>query len=218
MFAKTGIALSAICIVALFNLSCGRVEDSEPIHTSRMQILFEDNFENALKPDWSWLREDPTGWRVRERALEIRIEPGHAHTVTNALVLDAPDRTVHRQYAVYVTVTMDELTEQYEQAGITWYNDSQPVFKLVKEIVNGKLVIIPGMVPMEEPTVRLRLVIDGNQWKAQYQPNAQGPFITADTGQLPEPANDQVSIQCYHGPAHTERWVRFENFRIQRRL
>ena len=40
-------------------------------------------------------------------------------------------------------------------------------------------------------------------------------FQTAATGELPPPNNDQVSIQCYHGPPDEEHWIRFEQFSIK---
>ncbi|MDI6451042.1 hypothetical protein [Anaerobaca lacustris] len=177
--------------------------------------MFEDRFEGKLAHGWTWLRENPGAWRVRDGALEIRIEPGNAQTVINALVRQAPDRR-EGKYAVEVTVTMVHLTQQYEQAGITWYTDGKPVFKLVKELVDGELRIIPGHKPMDAETVQLRLVVDGEQWTAQYRPGATGEFLTAAEGTLPPPGDDQVSIQGYHGPPDAERWVRFENFRILR--
>jgi len=179
------------------------------------QILFEDRFEGRLADGWTWLRENPGAWRLRDGGLEIRIEPGHAQTVKNALVRPAPDRRAGT-YAFEVTVTMVHLTQQYEQAGITWYTDGKPVFKLVKELVDGELRIIPGHKPMDAETVQLRLVVDGEQWIAQYRPDAKGEFLTAAEGTLPPPGDDQVSIQGYHGPPDAERWVRFEDFRILR--
>ena len=38
----------------------------------------------------------------------------------------------------------------------------------------------------------------------------------AITGELPEPDSDQVSVQCYHGPADTSHWIRFDDFRIRK--
>lgn len=178
-------------------------------------VLFADRFEGQLAEGWTWLRENPGAWRLREGGLEIRIEPGHAQTVKNALVRPAPDRRAGR-YAFEVTVTMAHLTQQYEQAGITWYADGKPVFKLVKELVDGELRIIPGHIPMDAETVQLRLIVDGEQWIAQYRPDAEGEFLTAAEGTLPPPGDDQVSVQGYHGPPDAERWVRFENFRILR--
>ena len=179
------------------------------------QVVFEDRFKGEPAQGWTWLRENPGAWRVRDGALEIRIEPGNAQTVKNALVRQAPDRR-EGKYAFELTVTMAHLTQQYEQAGITWYTDGKPVFKLVKELVDGELRIIPGHKPMDAETVQLRLVVDGEQWTAQYRPGATGEFLTAAEGTLPGPGDDQVSIQGYHGPPEVEHWVRFENFRILR--
>ena len=179
-------------------------------------VLFEENFDGKLDNGWSWLRENPSARRIREGALEIRNEPGAAHNVKNALVRSAPDRSGGK-FAIDVTVkNHTKPTQQYEQAGITWYNDGKPVFKLVKELVDGQLMIIPGRKPMTSEMVQLRLIVTSDSFIAQYRPNAEGEFQTAATGKLPAPRNDQVSIQCYHGPTDAEHWIRFDNFRISR--
>ena len=118
-----------------------------------------------------------------------------------------------------VEVTVSNHTvpkQQYEQAGITWYSGGKPVFKLVKELVNGQLMIIPGRKKMEVETVQLRLVVNGDNYTAQYRPDGKGSFQTAASGKLPPANNDQVSIQCYNGPPNAEHWIRFDDFRILR--
>ncbi len=180
--------------------------------SGQQAILFEERFNGNMDAGWSWLRENSSTWRLREGALEIRVEPGVAPTVKNALVRPAPDRS-RGKFAIDVTVTnTTEPTQQYEQAGITWYNDSKPAFKLVKELVDGELMIIPGRKPMASKTVQLRLIVSGENFIAQFRPNADGEFQTAETGKLPAPRNDQVSIQCYNGPADAEHWIRFDDF------
>jgi len=184
--------------------------------SKQQTIIFEESFDEKLDNGWSWLRENPSAWRLRDGALGIRNEPGAAHNVKNALLRQAPDRSGGK-FAIDVTVnSTTKPTQQYEQAGITWYNDGKPVFKLVKELVDGKLMIIPGRKPMTSKKVQLRLIVTSNSFIAQYRPNAEGEFQTAETGKLPAPRNDQVSIQCYHGPEDTEHWIRFDNFRISR--
>ena len=105
--------------------------------------------------------------------------------------------------------------QQYEQAGITWYTGGKPVFKEVKELIDGELYIIPGKPPMPTKSVRLRLVVNTHSWEAQYRLEGAAEFQTAATGELPPPNNDQVSTQCYHGPPDEEHWIRFEHFSIK---
>lgn len=180
------------------------------------EVLFTDTFDTQLGPGWAWLREDRTAWRLREGALEIRVQPGDALTVRNALVRPAPDRTQGR-FAIEVTVTnLRRPVRQYEQAGITWYCGGKPVFKLVKELVDGQLMIIPGRCPITNDTVQLRLIVTANTYTAQFRPDGHGAFQTAASGQLPPPNHDQLSLQCYHGPPDAEHWIRFDDFRVLR--
>lgn len=178
------------------------------------EVIFQDTFTGRLGEGWYWLRENPGYWRFGEKGLEIRIEPGVATTVKNALVRPAPNRA-EGTFAIEVTVNnLSPLTNQYEQAGITWYVDGKPVFKLVKELVDGVVCIIPGKKPVPDKPVRLRLVVSRDRFVAQYRPEGAEEFLVAAEGALPPPSNDEVSIQGYHGPADAEHWVRFEDFRI----
>ena len=69
---------------------------------------------------------------------------------------------------------------------------------------------------MPTKSVQLRPLVTADTWEAQYCPQGGTEFLTAATGELPPPANDQVSTQCYNGPADEDHWIRFENFRIKR--
>jgi len=181
---------------------------------NQQTVIFEDRFDKEPAAGWKWLRENPQTWRTKQGALEIRVEPGVARTVKNALVRRAPDRS-RGKFAIDVTVTnTTKPTRQYEQAGITWYSSGKPVFKLVKELVDGQLMIIPGRKPMASETVQLRLIVTAGNFIAQFRPDATGEFQTAATGKLPAPGDDQVSIQCYNGPANADHWIRFDDFRI----
>ena len=197
----------ALSVVALLMVAAWAVAE-EP------RVLFEDRFEKKLGDGWSWLRENPDTWRIQEDALEIRVEPGNAETVKNALRRAAPDRAKGK-FAVEVTITFTgDPTQQYEQAGITWYQEDKPVFKLVHERIDGELWIIPGRKPAPEKTVQLRLIVDGRKWTAQFRPDAKGEFQTAAEGELPPPGKDIISLQCYQGPSDSAHWIRFDDFRI----
>ncbi len=191
--------------VLMFNL---------PLSAAEPRLVFEDHFEGKPAEGWTWLRENPKAWRIQDNALEIRVEPGVAGTVKNALLRKAPDRS-RGKFAIEVTITSNtKPTNQYEQAGLTWYHNGRPVLKLVKELVSGKLLIIPGGKPMASKTVQLRLIVTADGFTAQFRPDAKGEFQTAATGRLPAPGKDQISIQCYNGPPQAEHWIRFDDFRI----
>ncbi len=178
------------------------------------KLLFEDSFQGKLGDGWSWLRENKDAWRIKDNALEIRVEPGVANTVKNALQRKAPDRSKTR-YAVEVTITFTaDPTRQYEQAGITWYHEQKPVFKLVHERIDGDLWIIPGRKPAPKKTVQLRLIVDGRKRIAQFREDLKAEFQTVAEGELPPPGDDMISLQCYNGPTDAEHWIRFDDFRI----
>jgi hypothetical protein len=183
---------------------------------SNEQIIFQDIFDGALDSDWSWLRENSDDWRIQNSGLEICVRPGVKDTVQNALLRPSPDRS-EGTYAIEITITNHtHPTQQYEQAGITLYHNGEPVFKEVKERIDGDLYIIPGKKPMPTQSVRLRLIVTANSWRAQYRPEGETEFQTAAEGELPPPGDDQVSIQCYNGPDEGDHWIRFSDFCIKR--
>ena len=61
------------------------------------EVLFQDDFKGQLGSGWSWMREHREAWRVTERGLEVRIEPGNMwgpqNSARNLLVRPGPDST-----------------------------------------------------------------------------------------------------------------------------
>ena len=134
---------------------------------------------------WTWLREHPEAWRIKDGASEIRVEPGVAARSRTPWSAPAPDRR-QGKFAIEVTVTnLTKPTQQYEQAGHHLVHDGKPVFKLVKELIDGELFIIPGKKPMAAESVQLRLIVTADSWTAQFRPDGQGEFQTAADGQAP---------------------------------
>jgi hypothetical protein len=184
------------------------------VRAAEPEVVFEDPLKGKLAAGWDWLRENPKAWRHSPKGLEVRVEPGKADTVKNALVRPAPDRA-RGKYAIEVTVEFTAPpSEQYEQAGLTWYQGSKPAFKLVHEHIDGKTYIIPGKTPTDTRLVQLRLVVTPHEYRAQFRPDAKGEFRTAASGKLAAGADEKISIQCYNGPAGAEHWMRFADFRI----
>jgi regulation of enolase protein 1 (concanavalin A-like superfamily) len=196
------------------------------------KILLADDFQGKLAEGWSWLREDPSAWRVTERGLEVRVQPGNmwgpANNARNVLVRPVPDPTKDE---VEVGLTVENRpTEQYEQVDLVWYYSDSFMVKLGQEMVDGKLSIVMGreegdrtrtiaIVPLATAVVRLRLAVSGNRIQGQFRPGNQGEWQTAGTCDLPVPPQGKahVSVQCYQGPANTERWAKLTEFRLVRR-
>jgi hypothetical protein len=196
-------------------LMLGFLLGSQPrVPDAQTEVFFEDPLHGKLGMGWEWLRENPKTWRHSPKGLEIRVEPGLADTVKNALVRKAPNRST-RKYAIEVTVeSTSPPTQQYEQAGLTWYQGSKPVFKLVHEFIDGKTYVIPGKKLTDTQRIQLRLIVSKDQFVAQFRLGAKGEFQTAASGKLAAGSDEKVSIQCYQGPAGSEHWMRFSDFRI----
>jgi hypothetical protein len=191
-----------------------RVWQKAPAREAERPVVFEDALTGKLAGGWEWLRENPKAWRHSDKGLEVRVEPGLAGTVKNALQRTAPDRS-QGKYAIEVTVAFTAPpSQQYEQAGLTWYQGDRPALKLVHEFIGGKTYVIPGKKPTDTQLIQLRLIVSKEEYVAQFRPGAKGEFQTAETGKLSPGANENVSIQCYNGPPAAEHWIRFSDFKV----
>ena len=192
-------------------------------------ILFRGDFKGRLGEGWSWRREDPKAWRVTERGLEVRLQPGNLwgppNNAKNVLVRDAPD-PVKGEVEVSVSVT-NQPTEQYEQVDLVWYYDDSHMVKLGQELVDGKLSIVMGreeadktrtiaILPLKSFSVRLRLTVAGDRILGEFRtPDAEN-WQKAGECNLPAHGAPRVSLQFYQGPANAEHWARVTDFVIRR--
>ena len=85
------------------------------------EVLFQDDFNGKLGEGWSWVREHRDAWRVTERGLEVRIEPGNMwgpqNDARNRLVRPAPGAT---QDEIEASVSVEnQPTNQYEQGSVS---------------------------------------------------------------------------------------------------
>jgi hypothetical protein len=197
-----------------FLVLCLLLGSQQLVQSADPKLIFEDALKEKLGTGWDWLRENPKTWRHSPLGLEIRVEPGLAGTVKNALVRNAPDRS-QGKCAIEVTVEFTSPpSQQYEQAELTWYHGNKSVFKLVHEHIDGKSYVIPGKKLVEDRLIELRLVVTKDQFIAQFRPGAKGEFETAASGKLATGSDEKVSIQCYNGPSNDAHWIRLSDFRI----
>jgi len=189
--------------------------------------LFRDDFKGQLTEGWSWVREDKSGWRVTERGLEIRIQPGNmwgpANNASNVLVRPLSTAT---NAVIEIAVTIENRpTEQYEQADLVWYYDDSHMVKLGRELVDGKLSIVMGreekdktstmaIIPIQSAVVHLRFIAKGNSIRGEYRLGDEKDWQAAGECDLPVSGSPKASLQVYQGPTTVERWARFTEFRI----
>ena len=196
------------------------------------EVIFEDHFNGRLGEGWSWVRETPGAWRIRDGALEFRILPGNlwggANDARNVLVRTAPDPAGDE---IEITVKVEnQPTGQYEQVNVAWYYDDSHMVKLGREIVDGPVCLVMGREERDQcrtiaqPPVaggwyRLRLIVSGNRIRGLCLPEGATKWIEAGSCDLPVPAGGKakISLHSYNGVADREHWARLTEFRVVRR-
>lgn len=193
------------------------------------EAIFNDSFQAPLSPGWYWVREDRNAWRLTDRGLEVRVQPGNmwgsANNAKNVLARPAPDPAAGR---VEVTVTVENRpTEQYEQVNLVWYYDDSHMVKLGQELVDGQLSIVMGreegdrtrtiaIIPIRADRVSLRFGVEGTRISGQFRSAGETEWKDAGGCELPVRGEPKISLQTYQGPATVERWARFSEFQVRR--
>ena len=195
------------------------------------ESLFRDDFNGRLGEAWSWIREHREAWRVSERGLEVRVEPGNMwgpqNDARNVLVRPAPDPA---QGEIEVSVNVENKpTRQYEQVDLVWYYDDRNMVKLGLELVDGKLSLVMGreendrtrtvaVVPVESTSVRLRFFVKNDQIRGQFRATEAQDWREIGVCSLPAPANQKakISLQFYQGLEKDGHWARMNRFQVLR--
>jgi regulation of enolase protein 1 (concanavalin A-like superfamily) len=191
------------------------------------ELPFQEDFAGKLDQGWSWVRADPQSWRVTQRGLEVRIQPGNlwgtANNAKNVLVRPAP---AQEPIEISVNVT-NQPTAQYEQVDLVWYYDDSHMVKLGQELVDGKLSIVMGreeadktrtiaILPLTSGSVRLRLLVSGERIRGQFRTPDSDTWREVGECDLPKHGPPKISLQCYQGPTDAEHWARFTEFSVRR--
>lgn len=211
--------LIAFMVVALVTLT--------PLLAFAETVLFADSFEGKLDTGWSWVRENKEAWRVTEKGLQIRIEPGNMwggkNDAKNVLVRALPPIP---EDGIAVTVTVaNKPTSQYEQVDLVWYYNDSNMVKIGLEQVDEVLEMVMGReeddktntvlkLPVDSTTLQVRFVVRGTTIRGEYRPGATGEWLVAGECELPVDGEPKVSLQAYQGPADAEHWATYTDFCI----
>ena len=181
------------------------------------KVLFEEPFDVKLKDGWAWIREVPSDWRIREKALEIKMEPMPEGNRVRNILYRQPPKKEEGPFTVSVEVNvLQPYSNQFQQAGLYWMQGEELRYKFVMERIDGELFVFPGKVPIESEHVVLRWRVDDTKIISEFQPKATGEFRKAHEFTLPNRNNetDRIALQCWHGPANAESWTQFRKFTI----
>ncbi len=180
-------------------------------------ILFDETFQGALQPGWSWVREVPAQHRFAEGGgLEICMEPNPADGIRNILVRGVPEMA-EGPVIIQLEVDSDQpFSGQFQQVGLYWMKGDDVKFKFVKEFIDDELFVFPGKQPLATQKVTLRLVVDGEKVTGFFKPDGAAEFQHVCEATLPQrnDDDDRIAIQCWHGPAGDECWTRLTRFQI----
>lgn len=150
---------------------------------------------------------------------------GPANDAKNVLTRAVPDP--QKTPLEIITTVENRPTEQYEQVDLVWYYADSHMVKIGQELVDGQLSIVMGreeadrartisITPINAHTVDLRFLVSTNRIAGFFRAHNATTWQKAGECSLPVLAGAQqrISIQCYQGPAKTERWARITQLRI----
>jgi len=220
--------LTALCVLAI---TC-------PRSSAAQEVLFEDDFGDKLLPEWQAIGLNDDDYRIRNGALEMRVQPGRRTRDTPMLLVLLPFKTSETVTASVEVTPLSRFTEPGESAGLFLTDADSREFGGEKRNLNGRLVFWPGSVefigkegqegdpqqyaqkfwPANEDAGPLRIIVRGHYGHFQVGPSPDGAYrnFFQSAMRKDEPKRG-FCLSASGGPADQEHWVRFDNFRVTRR-
>ena len=181
---------------------------------------------------WTWKRENPEGWRLRDGGLEIKIEPGNMwgkkNDAKNVLLIPIAEDLQTLGADVQVTLA-NSPTRRWEQVDLVWYYRDSHMVKIGLELEHGKNSVVMGreendrtrtikIVPIERDKVTVRLKVSQGKVRGYYRLSSGDEWtdVGACDEPRPEGSTDKplVSIQCYQGDPKNPHWARITDLKI----
>lgn len=189
--------------------------------------LFTETFTDKLADGWTWVREDPKGWRLDKGTLVVRTSAGGLWMKDNNggnILLRTPPKMQKGKLAVEVLVDI-EPTNQYENAGLIWYYDDDNYVIMVKEKIDKdvlvQLVAEQDGKPkagfhkkFEGKSVWVRMEVEGDKITGRYRASSKDDWITVGQCGLPVRGEPKVGLTTAYAARDAMHFTRFSNFRI----
>ena len=203
-----------------------------PLCATTFDFDVADPSGKSLPSGWTWKRENPEGWRLRDGGLEIKIEPGNMwggkNDAKNVLLIPIAKDLLVSGADVRVTLA-NSPTRRWEQVDLVWYYRDSHMVKIGLELEHGKNSVVMGreendrtrtikIVPIERDKVTVRLKVAGGQVRGYYRLSAEDEWTDVGICDEPRPEGStdkpQVSIQCYQGDPKNPHWARITDLKI----
>ena len=206
-------------IVAILASGAGAGEKEKP--------LFAEPFKDKLADGWTWVREDPKGWRLDKGTLVVTTSTGGLWQKQNNsgnILLRTPPKVQDGKLAVEVLVDI-EPTNQYENAGLIWYYDDDNYVIMVKERIdkdiNMQLVaeqnggVKAGFhKKFEGKSVWVRMEVEGDKITGRYRVSPKDDWVTLGQCGLPVRGEPKVGLSTAYAPPGGKHFTHFSNFRM----
>jgi hypothetical protein len=113
--------------------------------TSAGEVLFEDNFNQGLSDKWELIGlEEGKDYRIKDGALELRVQPGNLKKDTPMLQVVLPFVASDTVIASVDITIVDQFTQDGEFAALYLVDEDGREFAAKKQRVNRQLMFAPG--------------------------------------------------------------------------
>jgi regulation of enolase protein 1 (concanavalin A-like superfamily) len=213
-------ALSPLILLAVLAL-VANADDQE-------KTLFTEAFTDKLADGWTWVREDPKGWRLDKGTLIVRTSTGGLWQKENDggnILLRTPPKLQDGKLAAEVLVDI-EPTNLFENAGLIWYYDDDNYVIMVKEKIgneihmqfvaekDGNLAAGFHKTFNEAKSVWFRMVVDKEKVTGSYRVSPREEWVTVGQCSLPVRGEPKVGLTTAYAPKDAEHFTRFSSFRL----
>ena len=196
--------------------------------SAQEKVLFADPFTDKLADGWSWVREDPKGWRLDKGALVLRTSSGGIFMKENGghnIALRTPPEVKEGKLAVEV-LTENEPTNMYENSGLIWYYDDDNYTILVKEKIGADALVHlfserdgkPGTAFHKKFTggnsVWFRMELEPGKLTGRYRTGAKEEWQTLGQCDLLPGREAKVGLTTAYAAKDAEHYTRFREFRM----
>lgn len=201
------------------------------------ELLFEDTFDEQLSDKWQVEGLSKDDYRIRDGGLEIRVQPDKRGQATPRLKVDLPFTTADTVTASVEVTVVDQPLERGEYAALYLTDKDGLSFSGKKKNIDGYFLFSPGHVdfigkegeegdpgkytvkywPADPAAGPIRIIVRGQYAHFQVGPSADGKYMTFFHSAIREARTGLgFALMAAGGSGDAARWVRFDNFRVNK--